>query len=69
MKLMKVKLTLEQLENLLEAAKNEAEYHDMRDVLFVSINQLPNGKQELEFEQPCQWTECNSSYHRFTDQS
>lgn len=62
----KVKLTLQQLEKLLEMAKNQAEFHDMRSSLLVAIDEMPNGEQFLEFEQPCQWPECNSTYYRYS---
>jgi hypothetical protein len=64
-----VKITLEHLERLLKQAKNEAEYSDMRKALYVSIKELPNGDTELQFEQPCQYAECNSTYYRYTNQS
>lgn len=60
-----VKLTLEQLENLLSYAKNRVEFGDMRSYVLVSVKKHPNDKEYVEFEQPCIYPECNSIYHRF----
>ena len=60
------KLTIEQLESLLEQAKNRMEYGNMKGYVLVGIKQLPSGNQEITFEQPCQYSDCSSSYYRFS---
>ena len=62
---MAVKLTIEQLENILTYAKNRVEFGHMEPYVFVSTSKHPNGKEFVEFEQPCCYSECNSAYSRF----
>lgn len=61
----KVKMTVEQLESLVSRVKNQVEYGDMNSYVLVSVGEHPNGCKFIEFEQPCVYAECNSSYHRY----
>lgn len=60
-----VKLSIEQLEQMLEYAKNRVKHGDMKKHFIVSVKEHPSGKAFIEFEQPSQWAECNSIYHRY----
>lgn len=60
-----VKITLEELERMVRRLKNEAEYGDMESYVIVTEERHPNGRRYIQFEQPCYYAECNSSYERF----
>lgn len=62
---MKNRLTLEQLKLLVNRLENRTKHGDMQPVVTVSIGKHPNGSEYLEFEQPCYYAECNSTYYRY----
>lgn len=63
--MIKVKMTIEQLNSLVERLDNNNGYHDGKNFVYVSIKTLPNGSPEITFEQPSQWAECNGHYYRY----
>ena len=62
-----IKITLEELERMIERLKKEAEHGDMESYVIVTEEQHPNGRKYIQFEQPCCYAECNSSYERFAE--
>ena len=60
-----IKITIEELERMVERLKNKAEYGNMESYVIVTEEQHPNGRKYIQFEQPCYYAECNSSYERF----
>lgn len=60
-----VKMTLEQLRRLVETLESQEKYSSMLGMVYVSMKQHPNGREFLEFEQPCGYSDCSSSYHRY----
>jgi hypothetical protein len=63
-----VKITIEQLERMVERLKIKAVYCYMESYVIVTEAQHPNGRKYIQFEQPCCYAECNSSYDRFDAQ-
>lgn len=59
-----IKMSIEQLKQIVERLENQNEYHNMRKDLYVTIEKHPNGREYLQIEQPCWYTECNSHYER-----
>lgn len=52
--------------NYLEAVTDDVrEYDNMCGVVYASIKHHPNGREFLEFEQPCSYSECSSNYYRY----
>jgi hypothetical protein len=60
-----VTITIEQLETLIQALKNDHEFRNMRPSVQVSIGRHPNKVAYVQFEQPCYYGDCNSHYHTF----
>jgi hypothetical protein len=60
-----IKITIEELERMVERLKNKAEHGNMESYVIVTEEQHPNGRKYIQFEQPCYYAECNSSYERF----
>ena len=63
-----VKITIEQLERMVERLKNKVDYSSMKTYVIVTEGQHPNGIKYIQFEQPCCYADCNSSYERFDAQ-
>jgi hypothetical protein len=63
-----IKITIEELERMVERLKNKAEHGNMESYVIVTEEQHPNGRKYIQFEQPCYYAECNSSYERFDTQ-
>ena len=68
MKTSTLQITIDELERMVERLKNKAEYGNMKSYVIVTEEQYPNGSKYLQFEQPCYYAECNSSYERFDAQ-
>ena len=60
-----VRITIDQLRQLVERMDNEMQYHNMTSVAYVTMKHQTNGKPVLQFEQPCGYGDCNSAYYRF----
>jgi hypothetical protein len=60
-----VSLTLEQIERLAQEIKNHRDYGCGEPRVLVSIDEHPNGRPFVQFEQPCEYSECNSTYYRY----
>lgn len=60
-----IKLTADDLRRLADRVENREKYGNMRGVVYATIKRHPNGREFLEFEQPCQYAECNSNYYRY----
>jgi len=63
----KIKFTSEDLRRLADIMDNNTKYDNMCGVAYLSIKEYPNGRQYAEFEQPCSYADCNSSYYRFEE--
>ena len=57
-----IKITIDQLEDMVNYLKRNVEYNNMMPYVIVSIDKMSNGKEAIEFEQPCYYAECFSSY-------
>ena len=64
-KKVKIRMTIEQLESLVERLKNEQAHDSMSGRLVVTMETYPNGRAFLQFEQPCCYAECNSHFERY----
>lgn len=60
-----VKMTAEDLRRLADMVENRQKYGSMRGVVYVTMKHHPNGREFLEFEQPCEYAECASNYYRY----
>jgi hypothetical protein len=58
-----ITVSLERLLEIIDHAKNRAEFGNMVSNLSFSIKKHPNGREYLEIEQECQYHECNSNYY------
>ena len=54
-----LQITIEELEKLLENAKNEAKYHNMQHSLFIKGGEKP------KIIQYCCYAECNPTDHTY----
>jgi hypothetical protein len=63
-----VKITIEELEILVKRLRREVEHGSMKPYVMVTAGKHPNGREYIQFEQPCYYAECNSSYKRFDAQ-
>lgn len=64
----KVKITIEELEQLVKRLKNEVEHGSMTPYVIATEEKHPNGRKYIQFEQPCYYPECNSNYLTFEAQ-
>lgn len=62
-----IKFTSDELRKLADAIDNNHKYHCKCGIVYVSIQEHPNGRKYLEFEQPSDYAECSSEYYRFDD--
>ena len=60
-----VRMTADDLRRLADMVENRERYNNMCGVVYASIKYHPNGLEFLEFEQPCSYAECDSSYYRY----
>jgi transcriptional antiterminator len=63
-----IKITIAELERMVERLKNKALYDNMKFHVIVTEKQHTNGRKYIQFEQPCYFAECNSSYEIFDSQ-
>jgi len=63
-----IKITIEELERMVERLKNKAEHGNMKSYVIVTEEQHSNGRKYIQFEQPCYYAECISCYERFDAQ-
>lgn len=63
----KIHIALHLLEAIVKNAHENFEYRAGQSQLLVYVNQFPNGKQELIFEQPCIYKDGTSKFHRITE--
>ena len=54
-----LKITLEELRQLLERAENEAQFHNMENCLYIKGGDRP------EIKQYCCYAECNAINHTY----
>ncbi|MDF2571987.1 MAG: hypothetical protein K0R55_3591 [Sporomusa sp.] len=52
---------------MLQNASKYAQHHAGQPQLLIYVNEFPNGKQELVFEQPCIYQDGVSKFHRVTE--
>ena len=60
-----IRITIEELERLVERLKNKFEHGCMTSYVIVTEKQHPNGRKYIQFEQPCCYAECNSRFEIF----
>ena len=60
-----IKLTADQLRELADRIDNESKYHNMCGYVIATIERHPNGREYLQFEQPCGYAECFSTYYTY----
>lgn len=60
-----IRLTIDDLKKLVERMENRETYGNMCGTAYVTIERYPNGREYLQFEQPCQYTDCNSEFYKF----
>lgn len=60
-----IRMTAEELRSLADKIENREQYGNMCGVVHVTIKHHPNGREFLEFEQPCSYADCNSNYYRY----
>ncbi|MBU2701660.1 hypothetical protein Ga0466249_002779 [Sporomusaceae bacterium BoRhaA] len=60
-----IKMTIKELEELVSRLKNRAIYGSMKSFVLIDVRKQPSGTSFVEFEQPCEYPECTSEYHRF----
>jgi len=60
-----IRLTAEDLRSLADKIENREKYGCMCGVVYVSIEHHPNGREFLQFEQPCSYAECNSNFYTY----
>jgi hypothetical protein len=64
-KMAKVKITIEELEILVEKLKRYVEHDKMKPYVIVTAGKYPNGREYILFEQPSYYSECFSYYKKF----
>lgn len=60
-----IRMTADDLRRLADQIENREKYGSMCGVVYASIQHHPNGREYLQFEQPCQYAECNSNFYHF----
>ena len=60
-----IRMTAEELRSLADKIENREKYGNMCGVVYVTIKHHPNGREFLEFEQPCSYADCNSNFYRY----
>lgn len=60
-----IRMTAEELRSLADKIENREQYGNMCGVVYVTIKHHPNGREFLEFEQPCSYADCNSNFYRY----
>lgn len=60
-----IRMTAEELRSLADKIENQEKYGNMCGVVYVTIKHHFNGREFLEFEQPCSYADCNSNYYRY----
>lgn len=59
-----VKITPEYLRWLADTIEQKEKYGCMCGCVYLTMHKYPSGKEYAEFEQPCGYAECTSSYYR-----
>ncbi len=62
-----IKFTPEMLRKLADDIEHNHKYHNKCNYVELSIKHHANGKEYAEFEQPCVYAECFSTFHRFDE--
>ena len=62
-----IRLTSEDLRSIADMIDSREKYDNMCGYAVADIKMHPNGKKYLEFEQPCQYQECNSCFYRIEE--
>lgn len=62
-----IRFTSEDLRQLADKIDENKRYHDMCEVVYLTICEHPNGKQYARFEQPNGYPDCNSIYYNFDE--
>lgn len=62
-----IKLSPSDLRKLADIIENREKYGSMCGVVYATIQHHPDGRGFLQFEQPCQYAECNSNFYRYEE--
>lgn len=62
-----LKFTPEMLRKLADDIERNKKYHNMCGYVQLTVMEKPNGKRTAQFEQPCMYAECFSTYYRYED--
>ena len=62
-----IRFTSDDLRRIADAIDNGEKYGNMCGVVYLNIKEYPNGQKFAEFEQPCQYAECNSTFYRIKE--
>lgn len=62
-----IKLTADDLRQLADRIENREKYGNMCGVVYLTIKEHPNGRKYAQFEQPCQYAECFSTFYRYEE--
>lgn len=62
-----IKITSDDLRRIADAMDNAEKYNNMCGIAYIEIIENCNGKKTLQFEQPCQYADCNSVYYRIKE--
>lgn len=64
---MAIRFTSEDLRRLADSIDNREKFGNMCGVVYLTIEQHPNGRKFAQFEQPCGYAECNSTIYTFEE--
>lgn len=64
-----ITMTAKQLRDLADRVDNEVKHGNGAGFVSVSIKGWPNGRKYLEFEQPCVYAECFSTFYRYDEEN
>lgn len=59
------KFSIGELEQLITTLKTNVNHRSACSAIYISVIELPDGSHEIQFEQPCCYSECTSSYYRY----
>lgn len=63
----RVTFTSDQLRELADKMDDREKYDNMCSWVFLTIGEYPNGRKYAQFEQPCQYAECFSTFYTFDE--
>ena len=61
----KIRMTVADLRNMLDTFERGMKYNSMTGAVIVTISTRSDGRQVLQFEQPCAYAECYGNFQTF----